>query len=199
MNPYYALNTTDGKHGHHHHGHHHHGHHGHHGHHSDPQVIVMVASQGFNANPFHQTLFNPNQEYIIESGLGHDMVLDISQDKKNLGQLIIWKKHGKKNQRFRIVEQNGRYQLLSCFDMQTVSVQNNGKNDGEPIFTHHNGHHMGQMWEFVFVKDKQNSFYIKNGHDKFVDVFKGSHSKGTPVIQWKFNGNKNQIWNVVPA
>lgn len=80
--------------------------------------------------------------------MGHDLVLDISQSKTNHGQLIVWKRHNKKNQRFRIVNHGGRYSIVSCSDMNVVSVQNNSHQDGEIIFSHFNNGYGGQLWEF---------------------------------------------------
>lgn len=33
----------------------------------------------------------------------------------------------------------------------------------------------------------------------FLDIYYAKTAKGTPVIQWKFNGNKNQMWHLVPV
>jgi hypothetical protein len=56
--------------------------------------------------------------------------LDVSQDKANIGQLIIWKRHNKKNQRFRMTQQNGRYYIVSSASNNVISVKNNSSNDG---------------------------------------------------------------------
>lgn len=62
--------------------------------------------------------------------LDRDMCIDVSQDPQSVGQLIIWKKHGKKNQRFRIVESNGRYHIISSSTLHVISVNNNSPNKG---------------------------------------------------------------------
>ena len=41
------------------------------------------------------------------------MALDVSGNKADNNKLIIWKKHGKDNQCFKIKHQNGKYQLIS--------------------------------------------------------------------------------------
>ena len=77
------------------------------------------------------------------------MVLDISQSDQNYGQLIIWKKHGKRNQRFKIVQQyNGKYLLVSCSGMSLLSVSNNSHHEGSIIYTHYGNGTEGQIWEF---------------------------------------------------
>lgn len=31
-----------------------------------------------------------------------------------------------------------------------------------------------------------------------LDVTEGKDSKGTPLIQWDYNGGKNQVWYIKP-
>lgn len=42
-------------------------------------------------------------------------------------------------------------------------------------------------------------FYIKTFCSKSLDLFEGRVQTGTPIIQWSFHGNTNQIWLIVPA
>lgn len=76
------------------------------------------------------------------------MALDISLNKKvNYGQLIIWKRHNNKNQRFKLINQGGKsYSIVSCFDMNVVSVRNNSHQDGENIYSLFNNKYQGQLW-----------------------------------------------------
>ena len=71
-----------------------------------------------------QDLFNPNMEYVITSAMNRDMALDVSQDPEEMGKMILWSKHGEKNQRFRIRSQNGRHVIFSSLGA-TIEVPQN--------------------------------------------------------------------------
>ena len=60
------------------------------------------------------------------------MALDVSNDSKTKGKLIIWKKHGENNQRFRFREKNGTYQIISNLGA-TVEVPGNSSSKGVQI------------------------------------------------------------------
>ncbi len=36
-------------------------------------------------------------------------------------------------------------------------------------------------------------------YGQYMDVFEARHKKGTPIIQWDYNGKKNQIWHLIPV
>lgn len=60
------------------------------------------------------SLFQDYVNYTITTALDKNMVLDVSGDPKTKGSMIIWKKHGEENQRFRIKNVNGKYLIESC-------------------------------------------------------------------------------------
>lgn len=144
-------------------GHGHHGHHGHHNHHSNPEPTVIIINktgnnQGFqpthNSNAITVPHFDhhPNREYIICSGLGHDLVLDVSGDSHQMnGNLIVWRRHGKKNQRFKVVQDKnhyGFYNIVSIGNHNLVSAYKNSKHNGDIICTHIHENLKGQSWQF---------------------------------------------------
>jgi hypothetical protein len=74
-----------------------------------PQQQGWGGNQGFN----QPSLFNANQDYVIVSGINKNKALDVSQG-SDKGKCLIWSKHGKQNQRYRIRPVgNGRYQIQS--------------------------------------------------------------------------------------
>lgn len=149
-------------HGHgHHHGHHHHGHHN--NHHNPETKIIIIDKAGSNppmnkpqmaphtnnsysvqnAQTTQSSVFDlhPNQEYMFLSGLGHDLVLDVSGDPKAAHQVIVWKKHGQKNQKFRVQPDKnhaGYYHICSVGNNNIISSSNNSKNNGENLYTNPN-------------------------------------------------------------
>lgn len=77
-------------------------------------------------------------------------MLDVSQGEENFGQVIIWKKHGKKNQKFRIIQNvNGRYSIVSSSTMQVLAPRGNSHENGHTMHTAFNDGHHGQQWEFT--------------------------------------------------
>ena len=79
--------------------------------------------------------FNPNQDVTIVSALDQNLVLDVSQDSATKNKLILWKKHGTKNQRFRVSNQNGKFVLMN-FSGGVVGVPNSSSKKGEEIYVH---------------------------------------------------------------
>ena len=57
-----------------------------------------------------------------------NLALDVSQDPTTKNKLILWKKHGMKNQRFRISEQNGKLVLMN-FNGGVIGVPNSSNKD----------------------------------------------------------------------
>lgn len=41
------------------------------------------------------------------------MALDVSQDPQTMNKMILWTKHGQKNQRYKITQQNYKYIITS--------------------------------------------------------------------------------------
>ena len=102
--------------------------------------------------------FNPNQDVAIVSAMDPNMVLDVSSENK----LIIWKKHGMKNQRWRISQQNGKYALFN-FSGGIAGVPNNSKDDCTIIEVNQPKFSDSELWEFVQAqKDTNNGYAIKS-------------------------------------
>lgn len=83
------------------------------------------------------------------------MVLDVSQDAKNNGQLILWKKHGKKNQKFRIVQGYGGYHIINSATNNIITPNNNSDLKGSFLYTNFNQNLQGQAWNFTYATDKK--------------------------------------------
>lgn len=88
-------------------------------------------NQGYNTDQ-PNPLFSPNQDYVIVSGLNQDLALDVSDDHMTRGKAIIWKKHGMKNQRFRISEQGGKF-ILFNFGGGVLGVEGGSSDRGAKI------------------------------------------------------------------
>lgn len=100
---------------------------------NDSQGYEVNPYTAYNATPVQLFDFHPHQEFVIESGLGHDLVLDVSGDDHGDAQMIIWKKHNKPNQRFKIVQDKnhyGFYHIVSVKNHKLVSSSNNSSANG---------------------------------------------------------------------
>lgn len=111
-------------------------------------------------------LFDPNAAYMFLAVNDKKFVLDVSQDPKEKGKLIIWKKKGDRNQLFRIVynPNNGWYQIISCLDQRVISAPGNAPDNGQ-LLVEDNKFMQGQSWKIELIPDKKynDRYYVKNG------------------------------------
>ena len=128
-----------------------HGHHGHHNnHHNQGQGQGFNQGQGFSyqgqgfsnhnqgfSNQGFDQSWHPTQGalYKIESGLGHNMVLDVSTNPNDKNNLIIYQHNGNSpNQKFYFNSIGGnKYGIFSAHNNQTIEVQQGGHNNGTRI------------------------------------------------------------------
>lgn len=83
--------------------------------------------------------FNPNQDYLILTALDPNKALDVSQgNNSSKFKMLIWTKHGQKNQRFRFRQVgNGTYQILSLLG-GTVEVPNGSTGNAQILVSQPN-------------------------------------------------------------
>ena len=148
-----------------------------------------------------QTPFNPSENglYKILSGIDQSKCLAVQQSGARPLVLDIYK--GASHQKFSIFDNNGRFALVSTEGNSGLWVANDASQDGAPIQADSN-QHKSSFFEIIPVKQGPLSgigFYIKTFSNKSLDLFEGRVQTGTPIIQWSFHGNTNQIWLIVPA
>jgi hypothetical protein len=106
---------------------------------------------------------------VIVSGLNQDLALDVSDDHMTRGKVIIWKKHGMKNQRFRISEQGGKL-ILFNFGGGVLGVEGGSSDRGAKIVAKNPQYHQDETWELIKAKKDGNGFEIKSFSGKYLDV-----------------------------
>lgn len=144
-------------------------------------------------------LINPNQTYVIESALDNDKILDISQGNDNTKyKLILWTRNNGNNQKFRFREVGGKYQIVSLLGA-CVEVPNSSGANGVQLLAGQVNNTPNEYFEIVPSNNHKGAFHFRSFCGKFLDVCEGKDSKGTPIIQWDFNGGKNQTWYLRPA
>ena len=164
------------------------------------QVIIWDAHGNDNQIWIVQECqFQPNENklYKIMSGLGHNLVLDVSQQPNDLNKLIVWTDNGQANQRFTFKNAgNGRWAMFSAKNGLAVEIPSG--NNGTRVHCSQPNKQDNELWQIIPV-NKQNfqghnavSFKAFSGHQ--LDVNGGKAEQGAQVIIWDAHGNDNQIW-----
>ena len=52
------------------------------------------------------------------------------------------------------------------------------------------------MWQITRVPGEEDAYHIKSFCGKSLDLYEGSTQQNTPIIQWDFHGNDNQVWYI---
>ena len=155
--------------------------------------------QGFSQSTSTSNLFNPNQDYIIQSALSDNRVLDISQgNDSSKNTLIIWSPNGDKNQRFRFREVGGKYQIVNGTGA-VLTVPNGNTSNGTQLVGAQANNGPNQSFEIYPAQNVNGGYIIKTFSGKVLDICEGKTSTGTPVIQYDYNGGKNQTWIIRTA
>jgi hypothetical protein len=190
-------------------GNHHGHHHGHHGHGKGQGFNQGFNNQGFNnqGQGFNNQGFNnqqqygwqpiPGQHYKIVSAMAHNMVLDVSQNAFDFNNLIIFNWGNTANQKFYFQSIGGnKYGIFSAKTNQTVEVPQGSQHNGTRILVSQAHKQVNEFWELVpaSFNGLNNAFYIKSFCGKALDVKGGVCQNEAHIIQWDYNGGKNQIW-----
>lgn len=89
--------------------------------------------------------------------------------------------------------------MLLSFNGGTVEVPKSSQENGIQIYVSKPNNTANEHWQIVPAPGKKNGFFIKSFCGKCLDVFEGRTSQNTPIIQWDYHGNSNQIWYIHPA
>lgn len=118
-------------------------------------------------------------------------VIDVAQDGPRKGSLIIWDGYNGDNQAFGVVQDGADYFLKCRQNKAFLTVEN--ANDGARVFL---SAQPTQQSRFRLDETSSGSrkFIIYTFCGKVLDLFQGIKDNGTPVIQWTYNGNSNQVW-----
>ena len=158
------------------------------------------GQHGFSLNTATNGLFNTHQDYVIATALSTDKVVDISLgENATRNQVFIYPLNGGKNQRFRFQPVgNGNYQIISGIGA-ALTVPNNSNANGTQLVGAPISNSPNQIFSIFPAQNVQGGFNIKTFNGKVLDVCEGKTAKGTPIIQWDYNGGKNQTWIIKTA
>jgi hypothetical protein len=162
-------------------------------------TISLKKMSGWGNQGWGQQVGFPieGKQYKIYSALGKGLVLDVSQNSKELNKLIVWKDNGQANQRF-IFEStgDGKWRIFSAKNGMAVKV-NEGNNEarvicGQPKKT------ANEYWQVIPVHSPKffghHAVQLKCYSGRQLDVYKAKAINETPVIVYDGHQNDNQIW-----
>jgi endo-1,4-beta-xylanase len=132
------------------------------------------------------------QYYSFRSVLA-DRVLDIAQDGPFKGHGIIWDGYAGDNQSFTII-QEGPYWLIKCKQGENSYLTVESDANGAKLYLSPKSNDQRQRFRIDEHKDSKDHF-IYTFCGKVLDVAGQGKKNGTEVVQWDFNGGKNQQWN----
>lgn len=79
-----------------------------------------------------------------------------------------------------------------------LEVPNNSSANGTQLLGGQANNASNEYFEIFPSQNVKGGYIIKTFNGKAVDVCEGKDSKGTPIIQWDYNGGKNQAWIIKP-
>lgn len=80
-----------------------------------------------------------------------------------------------------------------------MEVPNSSTAKGVQIYINKQNNTPNEQWQIIPAKGHKDGYFIKSFCGKCLDVCEGKAAKGTPIIQWDYNGEKNQVWFIRPA
>lgn len=118
--------------------------------------------------------------------------------------MILYKWNNGANQKFAFRSLGGgKFAIFCSKNNMTVEVPDGNKANGTQIICSQANKKENEFWEFVPCTDAKfkgkNAFYIRSYCGKALDVCEGKAKKDQKVIQWDYNGQKNQIWVIEPV
>lgn len=94
---------------------------------------------------------------------------------------------------FTLVQKGSGYCLKCKQGNKYLTVESSA--DGARIFAAAKSGQANQTFKIEEKEPDSKEYYIYTYCGKVLDVFEGNKHKGTPIVQWEFNGGENQLWN----
>lgn len=122
-------------------------------------------------------------------------VLDISQDAKNLGNVVLYEYHQAPNQHFKIVPcGDDKVFIQSQLSNKVLTVYGHNAKDGAIITEEANNN--GDAQKFKINPAAYGEFIILTFCGSALDIFEKKGKNDAPIIQWPIHGESNQIWKI---
>lgn len=149
-----------------------------------PTIPVMAAD-------------NINGTYVLYSGVGNNMVLDIQGASKNIrANAQIYSANGTKAQQFKIEPYGKYYRIINVNSNMAVDVKGASKSNRANVQQYSWNKTNAQLWKFVSAGNGY--YYIINvGSDMALDVQGAKNTSRTNVQQYCLNKTAAQKWKLV--
>ena len=92
---------------------------------------------------------------------------------------------------------DGKHLIISSMGA-TVEVPNNSTAKGVQLYVNKPNNGLNEQWQIIPAKGHDHGYFIKSFCGKCMDVCEGKACKDAPIIQWDYNGGKNQVWYIKP-
>lgn len=74
------------------------------------------------------------------------MVADVNKDEKNKNQLMLWKKRGESNQRYKLVPVNNRFMIVNMASNLALEIEKSSPTRGALIMANTQIGSPNQLW-----------------------------------------------------
>jgi hypothetical protein len=142
---------------------------------------------------------DPNINYKIISVLDYNLAFTL-QDTTH--RLILTAYHGTPNQLFKVFQNNHKYALVNPQLGSALHIEGENKNDGGVVKADA-GQHDSSYFEILPVTKGEWAgkacHIVTFAGDKALDIKGGKPNPNTDICQWKFHGQGNQTWLIIPS
>ena len=146
----------------------------------------------------------PDGKYFVHSTVDEKYVWDMDM---NSGNLLLWPKHGRKNQQFIFkYKGNGIYLITSVASGKVLENQwgrtNNGANVGSNDFSDSQNQHWIIVRKDTLFSKNLITVYPEIGYfnlRRCIDLTWANASTGVNIWLYQENGSKAQIWHLEPV
>lgn len=130
----------------------------------------------------------------IVTNLNDEFSLDIMYaSEKDSAKAILYSRNSGNNQKFSFIRFNDKYYHIIA-KHSNKALQPLDNTPESPVIQNSLNGSEKQLWELIFVQN--GSYLIRNKNGLYLDVFQNKQKNETPIIMWKYNGGKNQIWHI---
>ncbi len=157
-------------------------------------IVPMIPARALNVSA---AVTVANGTYVLQSGVGGDMVLDVkggsTSDKANIN---IYKANGTAAQQFKITKSGSYYKIINAKSGKALDVAGASKKAGANVQQYTWNGTNAQLWT---ITDAGSGYvYITNaGSGMALDIKGGKAVNGTNVQQYTLNKTNAQKWKLV--
>lgn len=138
--------------------------------------------------------------YVIQAGIGNNMVLDCEKGRQTAGSIILlWDRHDAENQQICVVPlDNGNYALQLVHSGQVLDVEKASKKSGAQVIQYNWNGGANQQWKLVPAGDGY--YYIVSALSGMtLDVSGGRANAGSSIIVYQPHYGDNQKFKFLPV